>query len=56
MNKLLLAAATLAFHLSPAVGPVNLFGFQMDLFKNLAIMGGLLYAMAYGPGDGWKLG
>jgi putative oxidoreductase len=25
------------------------------LYKNLAIMGGLLYVMAYGPGDGWKL-
>jgi putative oxidoreductase len=26
------------------------------LFKNLAIMGGLLYVMAYGAGEGWKLG
>jgi putative oxidoreductase len=26
------------------------------LFKNLAIMGGLLYVMAYGAGEGWRLG
>jgi putative oxidoreductase len=24
--------------------------------KNLSIMGGLLYVLAYGPGNGWKLG
>jgi putative oxidoreductase len=24
--------------------------------KNLSILGGLLYAMAYGAGEGWKLG
>ncbi len=23
--------------------------------KNLSIMGGLLYVMAYGPGEGWKV-
>ena len=28
---------------------------DMNLFKNLAIMGGLLYVYVYGPGDGWKL-
>ncbi len=27
-----------------------------QLYKNLAIMGGLLYVMAYGAGEGWKLG
>jgi len=27
-----------------------------QLYKNLAIMGGLLYVMAYGPGEGWRLG
>jgi putative oxidoreductase len=48
------AAATLAFHMGPA--EMGIFGWDMGLFKNLAIMGGLLYAMAYGPGDGWKLG
>ena len=26
------------------------------LFKNLAIIGGLLYIYVHGPGDGWKLG
>ncbi len=25
------------------------------LMKNAAIMGGLLYMMAYGPGNGWKM-
>jgi putative oxidoreductase len=48
------AAASLAFHLAP-VEQMGLFGWDMGLFKNLGIMGGLLYAMAYGPGDGWKL-
>ncbi|HEX4799384.1 MAG TPA: DoxX family protein [Candidatus Paceibacterota bacterium] len=24
--------------------------------KNISIMGGLLYVLAYGPGSGWKLG
>lgn len=28
---------------------------DMNLWKNLAIIGGLLYAMAYGAGEGWKL-
>lgn len=28
---------------------------DVNLWKNLAIIGGLLYAMAYGPGEGWKL-
>lgn len=28
---------------------------DMNLFKNLAIMGGLLYVYVYGPGQGWKL-
>lgn len=26
-----------------------------QLLKNLSIMGGLLYVMAYGPGKGWKI-
>ena len=28
---------------------------DVNLWKNLAIMGGLLYAMAYGAGNGWRL-
>ena len=28
---------------------------QTQALKNLAIVGGLLYVMAYGPGEGWKL-
>lgn len=28
---------------------------DINLFKNFAIIGGLLYVMAYGPGEGWKL-
>ncbi len=47
------AAATLAFHMGAS--DMGIFGWDMGLFKNLAIMGGLLYAMAYGPGEGWKL-
>lgn len=38
--------ATLLYHLD-----LN----DMNLFKNLAIMGGLLYVYVYGPGAGWKL-
>ncbi len=47
------AAATFFFHLAPS--EMGIFGMDMGLFKNLSIMGGLLYAMAYGPGEGWKL-
>jgi len=28
---------------------------DINLFKNLAIIGGLLYVIAYGAGSGWKL-
>lgn len=28
---------------------------DMGLWKNLSIMGGMLYVMAYGAGEGWKL-
>lgn len=28
---------------------------DINLFKNLAIVGGLLYVYVYGPGDGWRL-
>lgn len=47
--------ATLAFHMAPAES-MGLFGWDMGLFKNLSIMGGLLYAMSFGPGTGWKVG
>lgn len=38
--------ATLLFHLSLQ---------DINLFKNLAIIGGLLYIYVYGPGNGWRL-
>lgn len=47
------AAATLAFHMSSS--DMGIFGWDMGLFKNLSIMGGLIYAMAFGPGQGWSL-
>lgn len=51
-----LAAASLAvFSLLTVVVVHNNMEDPM-LFKNLAIMGGLLYVLAYGPGEGWKLG
>lgn len=28
---------------------------DIGLFKNLAIMGGLMYVYVYGPGNGWRL-
>ena len=28
---------------------------DVNLFKNLAIVGGLMYVYIYGPGPGWKL-
>lgn len=40
------ALVTLLYHLS--LDDVN-------LFKNLAIIGGLLYVYVYGPGNGWRL-
>lgn len=40
------------FHLGSS--PAGVFGMDPNFFKNLAIVGGLLYAMAYGPGDGWR--
>lgn len=38
--------ATLLYHLDLE---------DINLLKNLAIMGGLLYVYVYGPGDGWRL-
>jgi putative oxidoreductase len=29
---------------------------DVNLFKNLSIVGGLMYVYVYGPGEGWKLG
>lgn len=40
------ALATLFFHLDLE---------DVNLFKNLAIIGGLLYVYVYGPGNGWRL-
>lgn len=41
--------ATLFFHTGNGLSDVA-------LLKNLSIMGGLLYVMAYGAGEGWRLG
>lgn len=40
--------ATLFFHMGNGITDIM-------LLKNLSIMGGLLYVMAYGPGEGWRL-
>jgi len=40
------ALATLLYHLDLE---------DVNLFKNLAIIGGLLYVYVYGAGNGWKL-
>ncbi len=29
---------------------------DIQLFKELAIIGGLMYVYVYGPGEGWKIG
>jgi putative oxidoreductase len=61
------AALILGYRVGHAAGALLIFTFltlvvvhnSMNdpmLFKNLAIMGGLLYVMAYGAGDGWRLG
>lgn len=39
-------AATLLYHMDMQ---------DINLFKNLAIVGGLLYVYVYGPGAGWRL-
>ncbi len=43
-----LLVATWFFHVTPKFD-VN------GTLSNLALIGGLLYVIAYGPGDGWKL-
>lgn len=53
MLFLFTGAASLAFHMGAS--DTGVFGWDTGLFKNLSIMGGLLYAMAYGPGKGWSL-
>lgn len=62
------AALILGYRVGYAAGALIVFTaltilfFHMDFrndvnfFKNLAIIGGLFYVMAYGAGDGWKLG
>lgn len=61
------AALILGYRVGCAAGALAIFTFltvvivhgSMDdpmLFKNLAIMGGLLYVLAYGAGEGWRLG
>lgn len=39
--------ATVSFHLDMQ---------DVNLLKNLAIVGGLMYVLAYGPGQGWRVG
>lgn len=50
----LAAAVLIAFTLLATI-LVHLDMDDVNLFKNLAIIGGLLYAISYGPGDGWSL-
>jgi putative oxidoreductase len=51
----LAAGALLVFTALTLVFVHNSFADPM-LLKNLSIMGGLLYVMAYGAGEGWRLG
>lgn len=46
-------AATVFFHLQAS--PSGIMGIDTGMWKNLSIIGGLLYAMAYGPGEAWSL-
>lgn len=50
----LAAAVLIAFTLLATI-LVHLDIDDVNLFKNLAIIGGLLYAMSYGPGEGWSM-
>ncbi len=45
-------ALTVVFFHNAIVDPSQ----QTAALKNLSIMGGLLYVMAYGAGEGWRLG
>lgn len=45
-------ALTVVFFHNAFVDPTQ----QTAALKNLSIMGGLLYVMAYGAGEGWRLG
>ncbi|MEM9336324.1 MAG: DoxX family protein [Patescibacteria group bacterium] len=51
-----LAAASLILFTAAATVIAHLDLNDPGLFKNLAIIGGLLYVMAYGPGEGWNVG
>ncbi len=49
------AAALFIFTLLTIVFVHNTADQMTAALKNLSIMGGLLYVMAFGPGEGWKL-
>lgn len=51
----LAAASLFVFTLLTIVFVHNNLGELTAALKNLSIMGGLLYVMAYGAGEGWKI-
>jgi putative oxidoreductase len=50
-----LAASALILFVLATVVFVHLSLEDPNLFKNLGLVGGLLYVMAYGAGDGWSI-
>lgn len=50
-----LAAAALALFTLATIFIAHFDLSDTNFFKNLAIIGGLLYVMAYGPGEGWSM-
>ena len=51
-----LAAIALILFTLVATAIAHLSFEDQNLFKNLAIVGGLLYVLAYGAGEGWSVG
>lgn len=50
-----LSAALLILFLMGTITLAHLDVNDINLWKELSMIGGLLYVMAYGPGDGWSL-